>query len=328
LNFSLSFIDESGLANVTSPNDWLRFGMGGHNIEANSILYYTINQAITLASALNDTSLIPTWQSTALTIKSTANTLLWNDTTGLYHDNETTLLSPQDGNVWAIISNLTDSPSKITSISAALAERWTPYGAPAPEASSAISPFISGFELQAHLLAANATRALNLMRLEWGFMLDDPRMTNSTFIEGYADNGNLHYAPYTNDARVSFAHGWATGPTSTLTFLVAGVQLTSAGGKTWRIEPALGDLTKVEAGFSTSLGWFESKTIVREDGKGVNMSFETPEETMGVVAGSFLGCNGKAILSGKQERSVDVGEGRVEIKDVKGGKYTLSFSCS
>jgi hypothetical protein len=33
MNFSLSFIDASGLMNVTSPNDWLRFGMGGHNIE-------------------------------------------------------------------------------------------------------------------------------------------------------------------------------------------------------------------------------------------------------------------------------------------------------
>lgn len=33
MNFSLGFIDETGLMNVTSPNDWLRFGMGGHNIE-------------------------------------------------------------------------------------------------------------------------------------------------------------------------------------------------------------------------------------------------------------------------------------------------------
>jgi hypothetical protein len=30
LAWSLSFIDDSGLMEVTSPNDWLRFGMGGH----------------------------------------------------------------------------------------------------------------------------------------------------------------------------------------------------------------------------------------------------------------------------------------------------------
>jgi hypothetical protein len=33
MNWSLSAIDDSGLMNVTAPADWLRFGMGGHNIE-------------------------------------------------------------------------------------------------------------------------------------------------------------------------------------------------------------------------------------------------------------------------------------------------------
>lgn len=33
MNFSLGFIDDSGLFNATNSADWLRFGMGGHNIE-------------------------------------------------------------------------------------------------------------------------------------------------------------------------------------------------------------------------------------------------------------------------------------------------------
>ena len=32
LNYSLSTIDDSRLANISYSNDWLRFGMGGHNI--------------------------------------------------------------------------------------------------------------------------------------------------------------------------------------------------------------------------------------------------------------------------------------------------------
>jgi hypothetical protein len=36
LAYSLSTIDSSGMANVTSPNDWLRSGMGGHNVEVRS----------------------------------------------------------------------------------------------------------------------------------------------------------------------------------------------------------------------------------------------------------------------------------------------------
>jgi hypothetical protein len=60
--------------------------------------------------------------------------------------------------------------------------------------------------------------ALDLMRFMWGdFMLDDPRMTNSTFIEGYSTNGSLIYAPYPMSNRISYTHGWATGPTNVLT---------------------------------------------------------------------------------------------------------------
>lgn len=98
---------------------------------------------------------------------------------------------PQDGNSWAVVSNLTDTAAKAADISAGLAARWTPYGAPAVEADNAVSPFISGFELQAHILSGNVSAALDLLTTEWGFMLDDPRMTNSTFIEGYQADGVL-----------------------------------------------------------------------------------------------------------------------------------------
>jgi hypothetical protein len=318
--------------NVSSPADWLRFGMGGHNIEANSILYYTINQGIALAEALNDTEPISSWQTTADTIKVTANALLWNETAGMYIDNETTTLMPQDGNSWAVVANLTLNASQTESISAKLAERWTPYGAPALEAADAISPFISGFELQTHFLANNATAALSLMRLMWGFMLDDPRMTNSTFIEGYSTTGELHYAPYLNDARISHAHGWATGPTSSLTFYVAGIQLQSAGGKTWRIAPELGDLKFADAGFSTSLGFFAAKTNIRDDGW--TLEFETPEGTSGEVKLPSTPSAGKVTLkesSGKcEDIEVDVVEAnlRVTVKGLASGKWKAIFTCT
>jgi hypothetical protein len=334
LSFSLSAIDSTGLMNVTSPNDWLRFGMGGHNIEANAILYYVLNQGISLATALNDTSTNTTssWQRMASNIKTAANELLWNDTEGLYHDNETTTLTPQDGNAWAVLANLTQTPSQKSRISTALAGRWTPYGAPAPEAADAISPFISGFELQTHFLAGNTSAALALMRLQWGFMLDDPRMTNSTFIEGYSTSGELHYAPYNNDARISHAHGWATGPTSSLTQYVAGVQLLSAGGRTWRIAPSLGDLKFADAGFRTGLGFFGARTQVRSGS--VVLDFEAPEGTVGEVHVPVLSCAGRVIVRGQEGLSgdyvVDVVEGEgedVEVRDVKGGKWTATFMC-
>ncbi|KAF2851580.1 glycoside hydrolase family 78 protein [Plenodomus tracheiphilus IPT5] len=333
MSFSLSFIDSSGLMNVTSPADWLRFGMGGHNIEANAILYYTLNQGIALATALNDTAPITNWQSTAARIKTSANDLLWSEEAGMFIDNETTTLTPQDGNSWAVVANLTLNSTQTSLISTNLRERWTPYGAPAVEAADAISPFISGFELQTHFLAGNASAALALMRLQWGFMLDDPRMTNSTFIEGYSTTGELHYAPYVNDARISHAHGWATGPTSSLSFYVAGVQLLSAGGRTWRIAPSLGDLKHADAGFSTDLGLFTAKTEVSD--QKTTVEFETPANTTGELKFPLVGkCEGRLVL-----RSLDgtCGDEVVEVVnselesvsfgELEGGKWSAVFEC-
>lgn len=298
LNYSVSFIDDSGMANVTTSADWLRFGMGRHNIEANSILYHNLNLAVSLAAHLNDTSdFVQSWPNLADSIKTAANERLWNPELNLYRDNDTqplTDLHPQDGNSWAIISNLTSSPERAVNISNALQDRWGPYGAPAPEAGETVSPFVSGFELQAHYMAGRASASVNLTKLMWGdFMLDDPRMTNSTFIEGYSTNGDLHYAPYKNDPRISHAHGWATGPTSTLTFFAAGLQVTSAAGMTWLIAPQLGGLQSVEAGYQTSVGAFASNVTSLGNnnggGGGLNVTFSTPAGTSGKVQLRYSG---------------------------------------
>jgi hypothetical protein len=255
-------------------------------------------------------------------LKKAANDLLWNASTGLFQDNETTTLSPQDGNAWAVKANLTLSTEQSTAISQALKARWGSYGAPAPEAGSplTISPFIGSFELEAHFISSDSQSALQLIRRQWGFMLDDPRMTNSTFIEGYSADGSLHYAPYTNDPRVSHAHGWSTGPTSLLSFYVAGIHLTSASGKTWKIAPQPGDLVDVEAGFETSLGIFSNSVTATGGTNGMvkEMHFITPEGTTGSVM--VPGIQGKLISSSGE--SVDLVNG--EANGLKGGHWTLA----
>ena len=84
LNYSLESVDSTGLAYVAAnaTADWLRVGMGAHNIEANSILAYTLTRAINLAYAVGDTSLIPTWQSYYDNIVKAANELLWDESAG------------------------------------------------------------------------------------------------------------------------------------------------------------------------------------------------------------------------------------------------------
>lgn len=273
-------------------------------------------------------------------IKAAANALLWNETAGLYRDNQTVVdFYPQDGNAWAIVSNLTKTPAQKTAISAALAARWTPYGPPAVEAKDAVSPFISGFELHTHILAGNITAAVALLRLEWGFMLDDPRMTNSTFIEGYSADGSLHYAPYTNDPRVSHAHGWATGPTSVMSFYIAGVQMVGGGGQEWLIAPRLGGLATVDAGYATPLGMFSAHTNASADVGVTGIDFSAPVGTTGSVSLPYPACAGTVRLvevNGASEPvTLEVAaaeEGTsmsasVEIGGLAGGDWQLRYSC-
>jgi hypothetical protein len=294
LNYSLSFVDETGLANVTSSFDWLREGMGGHNIEANSILKHTLDVAVTLAYAVNDTAHVATWTNASSAIVSAANTLLWDSTASLYKDNETTTLHPQDGNVWSIISGLAPT-NRSTAVSSALAARWGPYGAPAPEAGTTVSPFITGFELQAHFLAGAPQRAIDLMRFMWSdFMLDDPRMTNSTYIEGYDVSGALHYPAYEDDARISHSHGWSSGPVLALSTFAAGLHVLNRTN--WVAHPQPGNLTDVEAGFKVAHGSYAANYSVIANG--ARYAFSTPSGTKGSLVLDAPSCDGKVSITG------------------------------
>ncbi|KAK5108306.1 hypothetical protein LTR62_008621 [Meristemomyces frigidus] len=315
LAYSLSSVDSTGLAYVATnaTADWLRVGMGARNIEANSILAYALTRAISLGHAVNDTAQNSMWQSHYDGIVSAANQLLWDDAAGLFKDNETTTLHPQDGNAWAVLSGVA-SPSRAKTISNSLHARWGPYGAPAPEAGTTVSPFISGFELQAHFLAGQPEYAIALMQYMWGdFMLDDPRMTNSTFNEGYDVSGALHYPAYTDDARISHAHGWSTGPIIALTNYAAGLHVINS--TTWLVQPQPGNLTSVEAGFTTAIGTFSA---IYSSGNGsVSYSFQTPPGTSGTVimsgvSGSLKSSNGTmvALVNGT-------------ASNVQGGNWTL-----
>lgn len=101
VDWSLSNIDSTGLMDVTASADWLRSGMGGHNIEANAILYYVLNLGVELAGVLDDGDAATQYEEAAATLKVAANEILWSDSLGFYVDNETTTMAPQDGNSFA-----------------------------------------------------------------------------------------------------------------------------------------------------------------------------------------------------------------------------------
>jgi hypothetical protein len=136
MELSLSSVDGNGLMNVTSYRDWLRVGMGGYNIEANSILYYTLSLGSTLANHLNDHSVLKNYTATQSRLPTSLNILLWNDTAGLFNDNTTdagSAVQPLDGNVWAVKSGVCQNRTRDGVILGTLEGQWGQFGGVAIE---------------------------------------------------------------------------------------------------------------------------------------------------------------------------------------------------
>ncbi|MFL5997992.1 MAG: MGH1-like glycoside hydrolase domain-containing protein [Streptomyces sp.] len=239
--FITNKIDGNNLLNVTRTQDWARVGQGGENISANALLYAALKGGATLATAEGDSALAANWNDKAAAIKAAANSRLWDASKGMYKDNPTSGLYPQDGNSLAVWYGLAASAAKAKSILAGLGKNWGAYGPTTPEWGGNVSPFTGGMELNARFTANDDHTALDQIRRTWGHMLTSDIGTKSTFWEGVRADGGLAYG----GSFMSLAHGWSTAPTSTLTFDVLGTAPESATGA-YRFVPHPGDLTSAE----------------------------------------------------------------------------------
>lgn len=320
LAFLESQVDETGLMDVPAAfsQDWGREGGQGHNSAANVLLYRALITGSELASQLGDAELAETYIANATHLKESINRVLWDESAEMYRDNETTTLHPQDANSLAVLFNVTQTQEQNEAISEGLTQFWTDIGPVSPELADTIIPFVGGFELRAHFMAGQGERALDLMRKEWGYMLTTNLSVHSTLLEGFTANGSLAYRAsegYNFDlSDISHSHGWATGPTSALTFHVLGITLTSPLGQTWSIAPILSGLDAAEGGFETGLGWFGVKWFMKGDELIVQIN--TPKGTSGVVK---LPGSGPIQVDNQPARATQ------EIR-LEGGVYNLTRS--
>ena len=143
----------SGLLNQTGLRDWARWQTGYNNSEAQMILYRTLITGADLAIWVGDiTGLSANWTNQAAALRTAINIYCWDSNYHAFKDNATaTTLHPQDANSMSILFDVVDSSTKAQDISSNLLKNWTPIGAVAPELPENISPFISSFEIQAHL---------------------------------------------------------------------------------------------------------------------------------------------------------------------------------
>jgi hypothetical protein len=94
-------------------------------------------------------------------------------------------------------------------------------------------------EVLAHFAAGEDENAIDLIQLEWGYMLTSPVGTGSTFWEGYLRDGSFDYG----GSLMSLAHGWATGPTAALTQYVGGVGPELSTSVQFHFIPHIGNLS-------------------------------------------------------------------------------------
>lgn len=329
MDFIYGKVDKSGLLNQTGTRDWARWQTGFNNTEANIILYHTLRTGATLAEWTNqNTTLVQSWNERAITLQKNILAHCFDNEYGAFRDNATlTTLYPQDANSMALLFNVINATSSTaSSISSHLTENWTPIGAVTPELPGNISPFISSFEIQGHLAIRETSRALDLIRRSWGWYLNHPNGTGSTVIEGYRSNGTFGYRAergYGYDySYVSHSHGWGSGPTSALTEYVVGLSVTGPAGRTWTLKPQFGDLKRAEAGFMTVLGKFRASWTKHDEG--LEVTFETPRGTEGVISLSVaqLGGNASMEVNGEMVQE-ETRRSEIEPLVIKltGGKY-------
>lgn len=331
VDWALAQRDSTGLVNASNqlPLDWAPKTFAGYHTEFNSLLVYALRESANLADAIGYSN-ATSWRQSAERISQLINERLWDSSVELFRENETSTIYPQDGNTITVIAGVANA-SRSASISKNLAKRWTPIGAPAPELPRCISPYISGFELQSHMLAGQPQRTIDLIRFMWhDYMLKDPRMTGASFIEGYDVNNTLHYPAYENDPRVSHAHAWSTGPITALTNYVAGIQVLSPS--TWSIHPQVGDLTFVHAGFTVGSGSYHLKSKAGQGG--LQYTVSTPKGSSGSIIFEGLPCTARLSIRSisstskfKYAKTVTASAGVIKVDKVPGGKYAVESQC-
>ena len=297
--FIINKIDGNNLLNVTRTQDWARSGQGGENISANALLYAALKGGVTLAQAKGDSALAASWADKAAAIKAAANSRLWDASKGMYKDNPTSALYPQDGNSLAVWYGLTDSAAKSKSVMAGLGNNWGIYGPTTPEWGGNVSPFAGGMELNAHFAANDDYTALAQIRRTWGHMLNSDIGTKSTFWEGIKADGGLAYG----GSFMSLAHGWSTAPTSTLTFDVLGTAPEPATGA-YRFVPHPGDLTSAEGRITMPQGAISGSWSRDPAGGTYSAHLSSPSGTTGRIGVPKFGgsnisvsVNGNAVWS-------------------------------
>jgi hypothetical protein len=321
LNYITAKLGADGLLNVTASADWARANSGGKNIEAEAIMYRTLTTCAAVAKIEGDTATADACTQKAATLKTAVNASgYYNAATGLYRDTPASSVYPQDGNSLAVWFGVVPSPQTGLAISQALSRRWTPVGALTPEKSAtSVHPFPGSMEAMAHFQAGDDKAGLDLLRLEWGYMLNAPYGTGSTYWEGYKTDGSSDYS----GSYISASHGWSAGPTASLTFYVLGVHPDPDGGPAYDLIPHPGDLHHVEGQLTTPAGVITQSYDANPAAGTFVARYSAPAGALRTVAVPTYGRSVRVLVDGREVTPARTDAGYAYV-DAAPGAHTVA----
>ncbi len=346
LAWNAAQLDGNGLFSTTAGvdgADWDFYDPDkGGEVSAYNILYYkTLVDGASLATAVGDTSTAASYTAQADALKSRINARLFDTGTGLYKISDTrTTGTAQDANALAVLYGVAPPEQQAAILDKLKTDLWTtPYG-PLPYSGDAgysdlISPFVSGFELQARLAADDTANAEALLHTEWGHMVaDGPDRTGTLWENISSSDGTPGLG-----AGASLSHGWSTAPTSALSGYVLGVRPDTAGFATWTVQPHHGDLTWTQGRVPTPHGPIDVDWTAPSGSGRFTMTVTAPHGTRGTIAVPTDGAahpvvsvNGAAVwrhgaLTATREiTAAHADSGYVYLTIARPGRYTVTAS--
>ncbi|MEV5751542.1 alpha-L-rhamnosidase C-terminal domain-containing protein [Actinoallomurus sp. NPDC052308] len=294
VDYSLAKLDANGLLSITGTGDSVRILTKGENFTANALLWRVLNTGSELATARGDAALAASYASRAAALRTAINQNFWDDSVGAYKYYPNQTIHPQDGNSIAVWYGLADA-DQARRISAQLTGNWNDVGSTAPENKGNPGVFSGSLEVNAHFAAGGQAAdqaGVDLIRRQWGYMLNNPHGTQSTFWESYrAGESCLFCSNY-----VSLAHGWATGPTPALSAYVLGVAPDSPGGRTFHFVPHVAGLTFTQGRITTEYGPVDASWRIHKGEFSAHLA--APKGTTGRVGVPALGKKTQIFVNG------------------------------
>jgi alpha-L-rhamnosidase len=289
LGYDQSLVDSRGLLATDASNgmDWDYYdgAKSGEVTAYNDIYYETLKDASVLANALGMPAEAVTLSQKSELLRSAINQYLFDPREGLYVvSNLKPTAIAQDANSLAVVYGVAPAGHDAAILHALYNALPSSRFGPLPYSANAgyrvaVSPFVTDEEVQASFAAGDAGPAMSILRTTWGHMIaPGPDFTGADW-ELVGAKGDPGFRSFT-----SLAHGWASGATADLSAYVLGVQPSSAGYRTWLVQPHPGSLAWVEGDVPTPMGtivvrWAQDHATGR-----FALLVSAPRETTGTIS--------------------------------------------